>query len=140
MVLILKLLTMRHALKNVIYHLFTFLIVEHTAGEHEERITDLERQLAESSGSPQKTTTQIKSPANKELENELKHLSDRLNQTHGSLETLVKKRDDVLTTAQSIDTIEGGDDEESRELLENQLHGIVTRLSRVEDNNSKLYI
>lgn len=123
-------------MKNVTYNLLTFLIVEHTSNEHEERIADLEKQLAESSGSPKKMT----SHPNKELESELKHLNDRLNKTHGSLETLVRKRDDVLTTAQSIDTIEGGDDEETRELLENQLQGIVTRLSRVEDNNSKLYI
>jgi hypothetical protein len=131
---------MTHALKKVTIHLFNSLIVEHTSNDHEERIAYLERQLGESSGNSQIITTHINISIYKELENELKYLSKRLIIINGSADTLVKQRDDVLTTTQTTDTIEGEDYEDTRELLENQLLIIITRLSKVEDNTSKLYI
>lgn len=71
-----------------------------------------------------------------ELENELKHLNDRLKGTEKALNSLVRKRNDGASTAPTTETLDDEDDE-VRESLENQLQGIKTRLSRVEDNNGK---
>lgn len=41
----------------------------------------------------------------------------------------------MLSTTQTVETADGNEDDELRESLENQLQGIKTRLSKVEDAN-----
>lgn len=114
--MILKLLIIRHALNKVTNHLLNSLIVYNSSKDHEERYTYLERQIV------QTHTTRVY----KELDNELKYLSERLVIIDGSVDTLVKQSEE--------------DYEDTREMLQHQLLVIITRLSKVEDNTSKLYI
>lgn len=63
-------------------------------------------------------------------------MNDRLKGTEKALNNLVRKRNDGASTAPTTETLDDEDDE-VRESLENQLQGIKTRLSRVEDGNGK---
>ena len=135
---------MRIELKNVYLILSIFNIVENTAENHEKRIKDLEAR-ADAGGTTYDYSQTIVNgektqgiSRNKELENELKHLEARVDDTQKALDTLLKKRNDIGSTAQTIETHED-DDDDTRETLENQLQAIKTRLSRVEDSNSKIF-
>lgn len=135
---------MRGVLRNVTYSIIIIFIVENTSEKHEGRIAELEKKLAEVNTTFDYRKTVINSGGkslskSEELANELKHLSDRVEKTKGSLDTLVKRRNEGVSTAQTTETVED-DDEETSESLENQLQAIKTRLSRVEDTNSKSWL
>lgn len=136
--------TTRGALRNVTYLILIIFIVENTSEKHENRIAELEKKLAETNTTFDYRKTVINSGGksvskSEELANELKHLSDRVEKTKGSLDTLVRKRNDGVSTAQTTETIEDNE-EETPESLENQLQAIKTRLSRVEDTNGKSFL
>jgi len=60
----------------------------------------------------------------------------RVDDTQHTLDTFLKKKNEAASTSPTIETVED-DDDNTRENLENQLQEIKTRLSRVEDSNSK---
>lgn len=57
-----------------------------------------------------------------------------MNSTYDRLNSLLRRRNDGVSTAQTVETLDDEEDE-IRESLENQLQGIKTRLSKVEDAN-----
>ena len=67
---------------------------------------------------------------------ELKHLFERIKSAESTMNNLIRKRGDGVSTAPTVETLDDEDDE-IREGLENQIQGIKTRLSRVEDSNGK---
>lgn len=122
--------------------LLLIILVEKTSDNHEERIESLEKLLENQKTTFDYSQTIINPPSKginreKELENELRHLADRVKGAKNSLDSLLKKRNDGVSTAPTHETI-GDDDDEDRESLENQLQAIKTRLSRVEDSNGML--
>ena len=116
-------------------------LVENTSGDHEKRIKDLEQRVEAGGNTTYDYSQTIVHGAkdkvkNAELENELKHLAERVNETQKAVEALLKRRNDIGSTTQTLETHEE-DEDDTRETLENQLQAIKTRLSRVEDSNSK---
>ena len=67
---------------------------------------------------------------------ELKHLFERIKSTETTMNSLIRKRGDSESTAPTVET-NNDEDDELREGLENQIQGIKTRLSRVEDSNGR---
>lgn len=51
------------------------------------------------------------------------------------MDDFLKRRSEVTSTSQTLET--NDEDDETRETLESQLQEIKTRLSRIEDSNSK---
>ena len=67
---------------------------------------------------------------------ELKHLFVRINSAEITMNSLIRKCGDGANLAPIVETKDDKDDE-LREGLENQIQGIKTRLSRVEDSNGR---
>lgn len=116
--------------------------MEDNSDDHEKRIKELEEKLENSKTHYDYSQTVVNNngeqrPVGKELENELKHLLSRVDNTEKNLEKLLKKKSDFNSTVPTSETIDNDDEEDTRESLENQLQLIKTRLSRVEDSNSK---
>lgn len=63
-------------------------------------------------------------------------MNDRLGLTQDKLNSLISRRGENGLTAPTLETLEE-DDDDLREGLENQLQGIKTRLTKVEDANGK---
>lgn len=117
------------------------LIVETTTGDHKERIEFLEKKVNDSGTTFDYSRTiinngvTIPNSGSQELEKELKYLAERVKGSQNSLDTIIKKRNEIVSTAPTVETADDEDDE-LRETLEQQLQQIKTRLSRVEDSNS----
>lgn len=122
-------------------------IVKQQVDSHSDKLAELERKLADTKITYDYSQNNVVNApaqpaadgrdAGKEIQNELKHLSDRLKSTQDTLAGLLRKRGDGISTAPTVETHED-DDDEVREGLEHQLQGIKTRLSRVEDSNGTL--
>lgn len=117
--------------------------MEDTSENHEGRIKELEEKVGNTKTHFDYSKTVIKNgddrPKSQELESELKHLMSRVDNTEQKLENLLKRKNDMGSTIPTSETLENDDEEDTRESLENQLQLIKTRLSRVEDSNSKFY-
>ncbi|CAI2384200.1 unnamed protein product [Moneuplotes crassus] len=116
--------------------------LEDKSDDHENRIKELEEKLENSKTHYDYSQTVVNNgkqrPVGEELENELKHLLSRVDNTEKNLEKLLKKKSDFNSTVPTSETIDNDDEEDTRESLENQLQLIKTRLSRVEDSNNEL--
>jgi uncharacterized coiled-coil DUF342 family protein len=116
--------------------------VQQQLDQHSAKIAGLEKQVADAKPAPShahnvvNVTQQVTDgrDPNKELEMELKHLFDRIKSAETTMNGLIRKRGDGASTAPTVETNDDEDDE-VREGLENQIQGIKTRLSRVEDSN-----
>lgn len=112
--------------------------------QHSSKIAGLEKQIADAKPAADRShnvvnvTQQITNDRdpNKEIEMELKHLFERIKSAETTMNSLIRKRGDGASTAPTVETNDDEDDE-LREGLENQIQGIKTRLSRVEDSNGR---
>ncbi|CAI2384346.1 unnamed protein product [Moneuplotes crassus] len=116
--------------------------LEEKSDNHEKRIKELEDKLENSNTHFDYSQTVVNKgeqrAIDRELENELKHLLSRVDNTEKNVEKLLKKKNDVGSTIPTTETLENDDEDDTRESLENQLQLIKTRLSRVEDSNNEL--
>ena len=124
-------------------------VVEKSNEDHEKRIDELEKKLHEAkttfdysqtiiNQAPQVQAQPKGASREEEIEKELKYLTERLKGTESALDSLIKKRNDIISTAPTSETNED-EDEELRESLEQQLQTIKIRLSKVEDFNREFY-
>jgi seryl-tRNA synthetase len=129
---------------------FKFIcIVEKSSDAHEKRIDELEKKLHEAkttfdysqtiiNQAPQVQAHSKGESREQEIEKELRYLTERLKGTESALDSFIKKRNDIISTAPTSETHED-EDEELRESLEHQLQTIKIRLSKVEDFNREFY-